>query len=71
VSTRAPPRLGSSTNDVSRFGTADVSERLGHSSISITLDTYSHVIPTLQETAAELVAAMVLTSPHLKPGDVE
>jgi hypothetical protein len=29
------------------------------------------VIPTLQETAAELVAAMVLTSPHLKPGDVE
>jgi integrase len=37
-----------------------VSERLGHSSISITLDTYSHVIPTLQESAAELVAAMVV-----------
>jgi integrase len=26
-----------------------VSERLGHSSIAITLDPYSHVIPTLQE----------------------
>ena len=29
-----------------------VSERLGHSSISITLDTYSHVMPGLQEAAA-------------------
>lgn len=29
-----------------------VSERLGHSSISITLDTYSHVLPGLQEAAA-------------------
>ena len=29
-----------------------VSERLGHSSISITLDTYSHLIPGLQESAA-------------------
>jgi integrase len=37
-----------------------VSERLGHSSISITLDTYSHTIPTLQETAAAKVAALVL-----------
>lgn len=25
-----------------------VSERLGHSSIQITLDTYSHVLPTMQ-----------------------
>ena len=30
-----------------------VSERLGHSSIRITLDTYSHVLPGLQEVAAE------------------
>ena len=30
-----------------------VSERLGHSSIAITLDTYSHVLPGLQEAAAE------------------
>lgn len=29
-----------------------VSERLGHSSISLTLDTYSHVLPGLQEAAA-------------------
>ena len=30
-----------------------VSERLGHSSVAITLDTYSHVLPGLQEQAAE------------------
>ena len=26
-----------------------VSERLGHATVSITLDTYSHAIPALQE----------------------
>ncbi|QYY44384.1 tyrosine-type recombinase/integrase [Aneurinibacillus thermoaerophilus] len=30
-----------------------VSERLGHSNINITLDTYSHVFPGLQEAAAK------------------
>jgi len=30
-----------------------VSERLGHASVGITLDTYSHVLPGLQERAAE------------------
>ncbi len=30
-----------------------VQERLGHSSIAIILDTYSHVAPGLQETAAK------------------
>jgi integrase len=30
-----------------------VSERLGHASVGITLDTYSHVLPTLQQGAAE------------------
>jgi integrase len=30
-----------------------VQERLGHSDISLTLNTYSHVIPTMQEEAAE------------------
>ncbi len=30
-----------------------VQERLGHSSIQITLDTYSHVVPGLQEAAAK------------------
>jgi integrase len=29
-----------------------VQERLGHSTISVTLDTYSHVTPRLQEAAA-------------------
>jgi len=36
-----------------------VSERLGHSSITITLDTYSHVLPTMQRDAAEQVAALI------------
>ena len=31
-----------------------VSERLGHSSISITADIYSHVTPGMQESAAKL-----------------
>jgi len=30
-----------------------VQERLGHSSISMTLDTYSHVVPSMQEEVAE------------------
>jgi len=36
-----------------------VSERLGHATISITLDTYSHVIPAMQEDAAEKIARVV------------
>ena len=28
-----------------------VSEMLGHSSISVTMDTYSHVLPTMRENA--------------------
>jgi len=34
-----------------------VSERLGHASIGITLDTYSHVMPGMQEEAAERIDA--------------
>jgi integrase len=30
-----------------------VQERLGHSTISLTLDTYSHVLPSMQEDAAD------------------
>jgi integrase len=30
-----------------------VREGLGHSTITLTLDTYSHIIPTLQKEAAE------------------
>jgi len=36
-----------------------VSERLGHSSVLVTLDTYSHAIPSMQEAAAEQIAASV------------
>ncbi len=37
-----------------------VSERLGHASVSFTLDVYSHVLPGLQEDAAATVAGLVL-----------
>ncbi len=36
-----------------------VQERLGHSSIVMTLDTYSHIAPGLQEAAAEKFDSMV------------
>lgn len=36
-----------------------VQERLGHATISITLDVYSHAIPAMQEEAAAQVAALV------------
>ena len=37
-----------------------VSERLGHANVQITLDTYSHVIPGLDEHAAATVARLIL-----------
>ena len=37
-----------------------VSERLGHATVSITLDTRSHAIPAMQEEAAALIAGLVL-----------
>ena len=36
-----------------------VSERLGHSTIALTLDIYSHALPTLQQEAAEKVARLI------------
>jgi integrase len=36
-----------------------VSERLGHSTIAITLDTYSHCIPSMQREAAEVIAGFL------------
>ena len=36
-----------------------VSERLGHSTIQITLDTYSHVLPSLQRDASDAVDRML------------
>jgi integrase len=36
-----------------------VQERLGHSNIAVTLDTYSHVAPVMHQQAAETVAALL------------
>jgi len=36
-----------------------VSERLGHATVGITLDTYSHVLPGLQEVAADKFDMMI------------
>ena len=36
-----------------------VQERLGHATIAITLDIYSHAIPAMQEDAAEKIAALL------------
>jgi integrase len=37
-----------------------VSERLGHANIAITMDTYSHVLPGMDERAAATVASLIL-----------
>lgn len=37
-----------------------VSERLGHATVGFRLDVYSHVMPGLQEDAAEAVARLVV-----------
>lgn len=42
-----------------------VTERLGHSGIRITLDTYSHVLPTLQKEAADLAAKNIFGSEYV------
>jgi len=39
-----------------------VSERLGHSNVGITLDTYSHTIPAMAEEAAGKIAALIFGS---------
>ena len=36
-----------------------VSERLGHASITLTLDTYSHVLPSMQQAATEKLESML------------
>ena len=45
-----------------------VQERLGHATISVTLDTYSHVTPGLQEAAAKGFDEMVLSRHHNEIG---
>ncbi|CAM0497245.1 tyrosine-type recombinase/integrase [Thermoanaerobacter kivui] len=36
-----------------------VSERLGHASITLTLDTYSHVLPDMQKQATDKLEEML------------
>ena len=40
-----------------------VSERLGHASVSLTLDTYSHILPTIQDAAVEALGASLYKAP--------
>src|SRR5262249_39821115 len=41
-----------------------VSERLGHSKIQITLDTYSHVLPAMQDQAVQVMSGMLFQKPQ-------
>lgn len=36
-----------------------VSERLGHSTVSLTLDVYSHAVPHMQQDAADQIAQLI------------
>jgi hypothetical protein len=36
-----------------------ISEQLGHASVAFTLDVYSHVLPHMQDAAAEMVQALL------------
>lgn len=43
-----------------------VSERLGHASITLTMDTYSHVIPDMQQGASDKLEQMLFTKTGTK-----
>jgi len=43
-----------------------VSERLGHSTIQITRDIYAHVLPHMQEQAAEVIGEILSRKPKIK-----
>jgi integrase len=38
-----------------------VSERLGHANISITLDIYAHVLPSMQQAASDKLETLLFT----------
>lgn len=46
-----------------------VSEMLGHSSVALTLDVYSHVLPHMQEDAARKMAALLEATEREEEGD--
>lgn len=49
-----------------------VAERLGHATVQVTLDIYSHVLPTLQQDAAQrLDATLAAAAKALPPGGLE
>ena len=48
-----------------------VSERLGHASIVLTLDTYSHVLPTMQEAAKAILESVMFGRPAHKVHTIE
>lgn len=43
-----------------------VSERLGHASITLTLDTYSHVLPDMQQSASDKLEKVLFNNTHTK-----
>jgi integrase len=43
-----------------------VSERLGHDSITQMLDTYSHLLPTMQKRAADILGQSLGRKPQAK-----
>jgi hypothetical protein len=45
-----------------------VSERLGHASVQLTLDTYSHVLPTMQAAVAGTMGKILGRRPEKKAG---
>lgn len=44
-----------------------VQERLGHSSVTMTLDLYSHAVPAMQADAASIVAALHDVAAGVRP----
>lgn len=48
-----------------------VSERLGHSTIVLTLDTYSHVLPTLQQASTARLERLLYTKASTQEADKE
>ena len=45
-----------------------VAERLGHATVTMTLDVYSHVLPTMQKAATDKLEAMLFHQQQGKPG---
>jgi integrase len=45
-----------------------VSERLGHANVAITLNVYAHVLPSMQQDAAEAMDALLQARPRRARG---